>query len=215
MAYQLFRASTSAVTLYLRNNDAYGNTGDHYSGVSPGARATSPSTPSSPTRTTATTTSPPAPRHRRGWNGAAGLPLFDLDGEGRVASVRVDIGADEYWPAELPIAELKVASTAKLQDRLDRHRLLPRLPLHRVPRPHQRHSRRQGRARAGGRREDGCERHGADEPGRRAVRRGEFGNPDRHGERCAAGDEQRVARRRAVRAAGRGLGLADHERRRW
>ena len=45
-----------------------------------------------------------------GSNSAPGLPLFDMDGEGRNFGGTVDIGADEYWARKMSISDVKVAS---------------------------------------------------------------------------------------------------------
>lgn len=48
---------------------------------------------------------PESPCINQGRNNVAGLPTFDLDGEGRIHDGKVDIGADEYWsPAFNPVA---------------------------------------------------------------------------------------------------------------
>ncbi|MDO8588884.1 MAG: right-handed parallel beta-helix repeat-containing protein [Armatimonadota bacterium] len=46
---------------------------------------------------------PGSPCINKGWNDAPGLPALDMDGEGRIASGLVDIGADELWPTMVEI----------------------------------------------------------------------------------------------------------------
>lgn len=84
-------------TPVLRNNDVYGNTSYNYSGISAGVGDISigpllVNYPGGDYHLTAT-----SPCRNAGWNDAAGLPSTDMDGEGRISGLTVDIGADEYW----------------------------------------------------------------------------------------------------------------------
>ena len=45
-----------------------------------------------------------------GCDSAAGIPTFDVDGQGRVFGAAVDIGADEYWSPVLSIRDIKKAA---------------------------------------------------------------------------------------------------------
>jgi parallel beta-helix repeat protein len=91
----------------LRNNCVYNPDGYNYSRLSPGTGDIS-ADPMFVDR-------PGGDYHLRvvspcinaGWNDAPGLPSIDTDGEGRICLGTVDIGADEFWPAALNIADGK------------------------------------------------------------------------------------------------------------
>lgn len=94
----------------LRSNDVYGNTVRDYSGLSAGEGDISQDPlfvdrPGADYHLTAG-----SPSINVGWNGAPGLPVFDMDGEGRIFNWTVDIGADEYWSPELSVPNAKAAA---------------------------------------------------------------------------------------------------------
>jgi len=101
-------------TPQLMNNCVYGNTSYNYKNISPGATDISEDPlfvdrPGGDYHLT-----PESPCINRGTNSAPGLPLFDMDGEGRICAGTVDIGADELWPATMCIPDAKNAASGAL-----------------------------------------------------------------------------------------------------
>lgn len=89
----------------LSHNDVFGNT-TNYSGLSAGATDISldPKLKDSLADFHLTENSPCIDV---GISSAPGLEALDIDGEGRIYRLSVDIGADEYWTAPLDISQAK------------------------------------------------------------------------------------------------------------
>ncbi len=106
----LFKIVQFSGTPALRNNCVYANTGYDYSGISPGAGdiATDPLFVERANRNYHLL--PTSPCINSGWNGAANLPLFDMDSEGRIFGRKVDMGADEWWSPVMSITDARLAA---------------------------------------------------------------------------------------------------------
>ena len=92
-----------------RNNCVFGNTAYNYSGLvaGPGDVSADPLLVDKEHRDFHLSAGSPC--IDSGWNDAAGIPLFDIDGFGRVFNRKIDMGADEYWSASMSIPDAKFA----------------------------------------------------------------------------------------------------------
>ncbi|MGB9587378.1 MAG: right-handed parallel beta-helix repeat-containing protein, partial [Armatimonadota bacterium] len=93
----------------LSHNDVYGNSTANYSGIAAGVGDISADPCFVDAPNSNYHVSGASPCINMGCDEASNLPLFDIDGEGRVCGGTVDIGADEFWPNELDIASAKHA----------------------------------------------------------------------------------------------------------
>jgi hypothetical protein len=94
----------------LRNNDVYNPDGYEYSGLSAGTGDISSDPRLVDKQGGNHHLTANSPCIDTGWSGASGIPLFDVDGQGRTFNWKTDIGMDEYWAAEMSIPDVKFAA---------------------------------------------------------------------------------------------------------
>ncbi len=94
----------------LHSNCVFGNHGYDYSGISAGTDDISADPLIVDWGSGDHHLMPLSPCINAGWNEAPGLPLFDMDGDGRVFGRKVDIGADEFWSPEMSISDTRYAA---------------------------------------------------------------------------------------------------------